>query len=72
MLLMQKVSTTYRMINTISSIGIGSSGNNKNAVEVLTNGEVYITGIGNYIGITTTGVSSVQGMISYLSDQIIT
>ena len=39
--------------NTIHSIGIGIDSSRENAVEVLNNGEVYITGIGNYEGTDT-------------------
>ena len=54
---------------TQSSIGIGTSNNARaNAVEVMQNGDVYITGIGNYIGTNpnTTGVQTLQGVISDL------
>ena len=36
--------------NTIHSVGIGSSSERKNAVEVMQNGDVYVLGVGGYDG----------------------
>lgn len=50
---------------TIHSIGIGTSDTNrKNAVEVLKNGNVYITGIGNYDGTNPLNDNSLQSLVS--------
>ena len=62
--LSHKASDTYGNAgNTIHSIGIGSSSQNrKNAVEVMQNGDLYIKGIGGYDGTNmgSTGVQTLQ------------
>lgn len=58
---------------TMSSIGIGTSETNRlNATEVMSNGDVYIKGIGTYDGtnIGANGVKSVQQVIADLTQQI--
>ena len=50
--------------NTIHSIGIGTETNRANAVEVLNNGNVYITGLGGYNGTNPTNASTLQQVIS--------
>lgn len=55
---------------TIHSIGIGTDNDHRaNAVEVMTNGDVYIIGVGGYNGnnIGDTGVKTVQSTINDLS-----
>ena len=55
--------------NTLNTIGIGTSENNrKNAVEVMQNGDVYITGIGNYDGSNYIDASTLQEVINNGSD----
>ena len=50
--------------NTISSIGIGSTSNDrKNAFEVLNNGNIYVTGLGRYNGTSINNVDSLQNVI---------
>lgn len=51
--------------NTLNTIGIGTADNNrKNAVEVMQNGDVYITGIGNYDGSNYIDASTLQEVIN--------
>lgn len=53
---------------TIHSIGIGTSfDNQKNAVEVMTNGDVYIVGVGGYDGTNYSTAKSVQELLTELS-----
>ena len=52
--------------NTISSIGIGTSNNRKNAFEVMNNGDIYIYGIGNYDGANPSDALSLQEIIDNL------
>lgn len=51
--------------NTISSIGIGSSVNDRiNALEVLNNGDLYIKGIGDYVGGTNGDPNIMENVLS--------
>jgi hypothetical protein len=61
-----KVNTTFGNTgNTLNTIGIGTAENNrKNAVEVMQNGDVYITGIGNYDGSNYIDASTLQEVIN--------
>lgn len=61
-----KVNTTFGNAgNTLNTIGIGTAENNrKNAVEVMQNGDVYITGIGNYDGSNYVDASTLQEVIN--------
>lgn len=53
------------------SIGIGTGSNNrKNAVEVMKNGDIYITGIGGFTGANSDSSKSVQEVINDLVDII--
>lgn len=50
---------------TISSIGIGSSDENRaNAVEVMVNGDMYIKGVGGYDGTNPFASNTIQSMIN--------
>lgn len=49
---------------TISSIGIGTSNNRKNAFEVMNNGDIYIYGIGNYDGTNPNNSYNIQHIIN--------
>ena len=47
--------------NTLHSIGIGTSENNrKNAIEVMQNGDMYVIGIGNYDGTNFVNANTLQ------------
>ncbi len=61
-----KVNTTFGNAgNTLSTIGIGTTNNNrKNAVEIMQNGDVYITGIGNYDGSNYIDASTLQEVVN--------
>lgn len=61
-----KVNTTFGNAgNTLNTIGIGTANNNrKNAVEIMQNGDVYITGIGNYDGSNYIDASTLQEVIN--------
>ena len=52
---------------TIHSIGIGTYGANKNAQEVMQNGDHYIIGIGGYDGTNINEASTLQEVINGLS-----
>lgn len=63
--------------NTISSIGIGSAENSRcNALEVMKNGDLYIKGIGDYVGGTNgdphtlESVFSLQTVISNIQEGV--
>lgn len=53
--------------NTIHSIGIGEYQHNKNAQEVMVNGDYYIIGVGNYDGTNYSEAQTVQQVINNLS-----
>lgn len=52
--------------DAIFEIGIGTSSDRKNAVEVKQNGDVYITGIGGFTGANSSTSKSVQEVINEL------
>lgn len=63
--------------NTISSIGIGTAENSRcNALEVINNGDLYIKGIGDYVGGTNgdphemENVLSLQNIISNIQEGV--
>lgn len=59
--------------NTISSIGIGTSGSaRKNAVEVMQNGDVYVYGVGDYDGTNPTTADTLQDAINNASMDLAT
>ena len=61
--------TTDWIGNTIHSIGIGTSDEDrKNALEVTTQGAVYITEVGGYDGTTLAGCYPIQTVINVLLD----
>lgn len=52
--LSHKANTTWGNAgNTQHSIGIGAVNNKKNAFEVMQNGDVYVYGVGGYLGVNT-------------------
>lgn len=55
-------------LRTRHSIGIGSDGNEKNAVEVMENGDAYVIGIGGYDGTNAAqpGIKTLQTVLSEL------
>lgn len=55
--------------NTIHSIGIGSSEANKNAQEVMQNGDFYVINVGGYDGTTITEAQTLQEVISNKVDK---
>lgn len=55
---------------TIHSIGIGVMSTPKNAVEVMKNGDVYITGIGSYDGTNYSSANTLQETISSIENKI--
>lgn len=60
-----KASSTYGNAgNTQHSIGIGNSTTRKNAVEVMQNGDLYVTGVGSYDGTNYSSASTVQDVIN--------
>lgn len=65
-----KVNTTFGNAgNTLNTIGIGvSDASRLNAVEIMQNGDVYITGIGNYDGSNYIDASTLQEVINNGSD----
>lgn len=64
-------SDTWGGYNTIHSVGIGNSNNNrKNAHEILQNGKHYIIGIGGYDGTNPTTAKSVQEVINELINKL--
>ena len=57
--------------NTRHSIGVGSStSNRKNAIEVMENGDVYLSGVGNYDGIYVKGESGAPSGLQTLQETI--
>ena len=50
--------------NAIFEVGVGTSTKKKNAFEIKQNGDVYITGVGGYNGITTTGSKDAATVIN--------
>ena len=49
---------------TLSTIGMGSVSQRRNAVEVMKNGDVYIKDVGGYNGVTITGTQTLQQTIN--------
>ena len=68
----QHSTTASDGLNTIHSIGIGLTNNRKNAVEVLYNGDMYINGVGGYVGVNTktqdATIKTVQEVINGKAD----
>lgn len=59
--------------NTLHSVGYGTSeSNRKNALEIMQDGKVYITGVGGYDGAnpTASGVKDVATLLQLLSDSM--
>ena len=60
-----KASDTYGNAgNTQHSIGIGNSTTRKNAIEIMQNGDVYVSGIGSYDGTNYSSADTVQTIIN--------
>ena len=56
--------------NTIHSIGIGDVNNEKNAVEVMDSGDVYIKDVGGYDGTNPAASDTLQNTLSSMQDDI--
>lgn len=50
--------------NTIHSVGVGTESDRKNAIEIMQNGDIYMTGVGGYNGTNPSGAASVQSVIN--------
>ena len=55
---------------TIHSIGIGTTSNPKNAVEVMDNGDMYVYGVGTYDGTNYSSATKLQDVIGNINTAI--
>lgn len=57
--------------NTAFSVGIGSSHSaRKNAIEIMQNGDVYVSGVGSYDGTNYSSASTLQSVLSNIPDAV--